>query len=59
MIKKIGASGSTFYDDAVSDFFSPHAKDKDVMIAIGIGVPGYKSKPGRVLAGKFSREELL
>ena len=57
--QKIGASGSTFYDDAVSDFFSPHAKDKDVMIAIGIGVPGYKSKPGRVLAGKFSREELL
>jgi hypothetical protein len=29
------------------------------MIAIGIGVPGYRSKPGRVLAGKFSREELL
>nr|CAF28743.1 hypothetical protein [uncultured crenarchaeote] len=57
--QKIGASGSTFYDDAVSDFFSPHAKDKDVMIAIGIGVPGYRSKPGRVLAGKFSREELL
>jgi hypothetical protein len=57
--QKIGASGSTFYDDAVSDFFSPHAKDKDVMIAVGIGVPGYRSKPGRVLAGKFSREELL
>jgi hypothetical protein len=57
--QKIGASGSTFYDDAVSDFFSPHAKDNDVMIAIGIGVPGYRSKPGRVLAGKFSREELL
>ena len=57
--QKIGASGSTFYDDAVSDFFSPHAKDKDVMIAVGIGVPGYRSKPGRVLAGKFSREELI
>jgi hypothetical protein len=57
--QKIGASGSTFYDDAVTDFFSPHAKDKDVMIAVGVGVPGYRSKPGRVLAGKFSREELL
>jgi SagB-type dehydrogenase family enzyme len=57
--QKIGASGSTFYDDDVSDFFSPHAKDKDVMIAVGIGVPAYRSKPGRVLAGKFSREELL
>jgi hypothetical protein len=57
--QKIGASGSTFYDDAVTDFFSPHAKGKDAMIAVGIGIPGYKSKPGRVLAGKFSREELL
>lgn len=57
--QKIGASGSTFYDDAVSDFFSPHAKGKDAMIAVGIGIPDYKSKPGRVLAGKFSRDELL
>lgn len=57
--QKIGASGSTFYDDAVTDFFSPHAKGKDTMIAVGIGIPGYRSKPGRVLAGKFSREELI
>lgn len=57
--QKIGASGSTFYDDAVSDFFSPHAKNKDVMIAVGVGVPSYRSKPGRILAGKFSRDELL
>ena len=26
--QKIGASGSTFFDDAVSEFFSPHAADK-------------------------------
>jgi SagB-type dehydrogenase family enzyme len=57
--QKIGASGSTFYDDAVTDFFSPHAKGKETMIAVGIGVPGYRSKPGRVLAGKFTRNELL
>lgn len=57
--QKIGASGSTFYDDAVTDFFSPHAKGKDAMIAVGIGTPGYRSKPGQVLAGKFSRDELL
>ena len=57
--QKIGASGSTFYDDAVTDFFSPHAKGKDTMIAVGIGTPGYRSKPGQVLAGKFSRDELL
>jgi len=43
----------------VTEFFSPHAKDKDVMIAVGIGVPDYKSKPGKILAGKFSRSDLL
>jgi hypothetical protein len=57
--QSLGASGSTFYDDAVTEFFSPHAKDKDVMIAVGIGIPDYKSKPGKILAGKFSRSDLL
>ncbi len=45
----VGASGSTFYDDAVTEFFSPHAKDKSTMIAVGVGVPAYKARPGRVL----------
>jgi SagB-type dehydrogenase family enzyme len=45
----IGASGSTFYDDAVTEFFSPHAKDKSTMIAVGVGVPAYRAKPGRIL----------
>jgi hypothetical protein len=57
--QSLGASGSTFYDDAVTEFFSPHAIDKDVMIAVGIGIPDYKSKPGKILAGKFSSSELL
>jgi hypothetical protein len=45
----LGASGSTFYDDAVTEFFSPHAKEKNTMIAVGLGVPAYKARPGRVL----------
>jgi SagB-type dehydrogenase family enzyme len=45
----IGASGSTFYDDAVTEFFSPHAKDKSTMIAVGVGVPAYRAKPGKIL----------
>ena len=45
----LGASGSTFYDDAVTEFFSPHAKEKSTMIAVGLGVPGYKARPGRIL----------
>ena len=45
----IGASGSTFYDDAVTEFFSPHAEQMSAMIAVGIGVPAYNARPGRVL----------
>jgi SagB-type dehydrogenase family enzyme len=55
----LGASGSTFYDDAVTEFFSPHSKDKSTMITIGVGVPGYRSKPGKILAGKLTRTDLL
>jgi len=45
----LGASGSTFYDDAVTEFFSPHSKEKSTMIAVGLGVPAYKARSGRVL----------
>ena len=38
--QKIGASGSTFFDDAVSEFFSPHTADKSTMIAVGVGILG-------------------
>jgi hypothetical protein len=45
----MGASGSTFYDDAVTEFFSPHARNKSTMIAVGIGAPAYVARPGRIL----------
>jgi SagB-type dehydrogenase family enzyme len=45
----IGATGSTFYDDAVTEFFSPHAKDKSAMIAVGIGMPAYTARSGSIL----------
>jgi SagB-type dehydrogenase family enzyme len=35
----LGATGLTFYDDEVTEFFSPHAKDKSVMFLIALGVP--------------------
>ena len=50
----IGASGSTFFDDAVTEFFSPHANKKSTMIAVGIGIPAYKSRPGKILS-QFTR----
>ncbi|MDE1762927.1 MAG: SagB/ThcOx family dehydrogenase [Thaumarchaeota archaeon] len=34
---KIGATGLTFYDDEVTDFFSPHASNKSVMFMLAIG----------------------
>ena len=55
----IGASGSTFYDDEVTKFFSPHAKSKSTSIAIGIGVSSYISKAGQIYAGKLNKEDLL
>ena len=45
----IGASGSTFYDDAVTEFFSPHSRNMSPMIAVGAGVPAYSARPGRIL----------
>jgi SagB-type dehydrogenase family enzyme len=54
----MGASGSTFYDDAVTEFFSPHARDRSTMIVVGVGVPAYKARPGQVLLGRLSRVEL-
>jgi SagB-type dehydrogenase family enzyme len=35
----IGATGLTFYDDAVTEFFAPHAEGKSVMFLIAIGNP--------------------
>lgn len=57
--QKLGASGSTFFDDAVTEFFSPHATNKSTMIAVGVGIPGYKSRPGTILVGKVTRADIL
>ncbi len=35
-----GATGLTFYDDEVTEFFSPHAAGKSCMLALSTGVPG-------------------
>ena len=34
----LGATGMTFYDDAVTAFFSPHAAGKSLMFLVGLGV---------------------
>jgi SagB-type dehydrogenase family enzyme len=40
----LGASGLTFFDDAVTEFFSPHAEGMSVMFLIAIGKK-WKRKP--------------
>ncbi len=35
----LGASGLTFYDDDVTEFFSPHAAGKSVMFLVALGKP--------------------
>lgn len=37
---KRGATGLTFFDDDVTEFFSPHAANKNCIFVISIGVPG-------------------
>jgi hypothetical protein len=55
----IGASGSTFFDDAVTEFFLPHAEKKSTMIAVGIGIPAYKASSGKILQVRLTREHML
>jgi hypothetical protein len=55
----IGASGSTFFDDAVTEFFSPHADKKSTMIVVGIGKPAYKALTGKMLPVRLTRDQLL
>jgi hypothetical protein len=42
----MGASGPTFYDDVVTEFFSPHAKEKGSTIAVGVGASAYGARKG-------------
>ena len=34
-----GATGLTFFDDEVTEFFSPHAAGKSVMFLVAFGYP--------------------
>ena len=34
-----GATGLTFFDDEVTEFFSPHASGKSVMFLVALGYP--------------------
>jgi SagB-type dehydrogenase family enzyme len=38
--RKRGATGLTFYDDDVTEFFAPHASGKSCIFVTSIGIPG-------------------
>tara|TARA_B100001146_G_C16017094_1_gene363439 strand:- start:40 stop:429 length:390 start_codon:yes stop_codon:yes gene_type:complete len=40
----LGASGITFYDDEVVDFFLPHSAGKDVMFVVTLGKTAQKNR---------------
>jgi len=42
--QRLGASGLTFFDDDVAEFFSPHALSKSVMFLIAIGKSAKQKK---------------
>jgi len=42
--QRLGASGLTFFDDDVTDFFSPHSESKSVMFLIAVGKSVRQSK---------------
>ena len=35
--QRLGATGLTFYDDGVTEFFSPHGQGKSPMFLVAIG----------------------
>jgi hypothetical protein len=41
--QRFGATGLTFYDDAVVEFFSPHAAGKSVMFLLALGHRAYQT----------------
>ncbi len=43
----LGASGLTFFDDEVTEFFEPHSKGKSVMFLVLLGAPAYRKKVDR------------
>ena len=37
---KRGATGLTFFDDDVTEFFTPHGAGKNCMLVVSVGIPG-------------------
>src|SRR5262249_42661344 len=42
--QRLGATGLTFFDDDVTDFFSPHAKGKSAIFLVALGIGARPSR---------------
>src|SRR2546430_5300435 len=42
--QRLGASGLTFFDDDVTEFFSPHAAGRSVMFLVAVGKSAKRKK---------------
>ena len=40
----VGATGLTFYDDGVTEFFSPNAQGKSAMFLVALGIPARRGE---------------
>ena len=45
--QRLGATGLTFFDDEVTEFFSPHAEGKSVMFLVAVGRTARRSRQGQ------------
>ncbi len=55
----LGATGLTFFDDDVINFFSPHAKDKSAIFLLAIGKPLKRKTTVRPSPGRSATLPLL
>ncbi len=53
----LGASGSTFYDDEVIESFLPHSNQKSTIISIGVGIPAYTAKRGKIYTNVLEKKD--
>jgi len=52
----LGATGLTFYDDDITEFFKPFSKDLNCMMVVAVGIPAYKAKPGKIIVGRIKHK---
>lgn len=53
----LGATGLTFYDEDVVEFFKPYSEGMENMMVVALGRPAYRSRSGRIYLGVVKHQE--